>query len=133
MGIENDVINIECVFIRAKCVVCACMCVFHLFVLYCAVLMLFQEIYSIHSFIHSFIHCFQHYSRPFCSHLSKYLSQFNKLNFFLRRSTASHSTVLQCRRVVRYHLHNEEPCKIRHQWQHLTHKVLTTCIVTRML
>ena len=28
---------------------------------------------------------------------------------------------------------NEEPCKIRHQWQHLTHKVLTTCIVTRML
>ena len=30
-------------------------------------------------------------------------------------------------------LSNEEPCKIRHQWQHLTHKVLTTCIVTRML
>ena len=28
---------------------------------------------------------------------------------------------------------NEEPCKIRHQWQHLTHNVLTTCIVTRML
>ena len=28
---------------------------------------------------------------------------------------------------------NEEPCTIRHQWQHLTHKVLTTCIVTRML
>ena len=28
---------------------------------------------------------------------------------------------------------NEEPCKIGHQWQHLTHKVLTTCIVTRML
>ena len=28
---------------------------------------------------------------------------------------------------------NEEPCKIRHQWQHITHQVLTTCIVTRML
>ena len=28
---------------------------------------------------------------------------------------------------------NEEPCKIRHQWQHLTHQVITTCIVTRML
>ena len=28
---------------------------------------------------------------------------------------------------------NDEPCKIRHQWQHITHKVLTTCIVTRML
>ena len=27
---------------------------------------------------------------------------------------------------------NEEPCKIRHQWQHLTHQVTTTCIVTSM-
>ena len=26
--------------------------------------------------------------------------------------------------------YNEEPCKIRHQWQHLTHQVITTCIVT---
>ena len=27
----------------------------------------------------------------------------------------------------------EEPCKIHHQWQHLTHQVKTTCIVTHML
>ena len=27
---------------------------------------------------------------------------------------------------------NEEPCKIRHQWQHLTHQVITTCIVTHI-
>ena len=84
-------------------VLCVRACVYFIgLYLYCAVLVLFQEIYS----IHSFIHCFQHYSRPFCSPISKYLSQFIKLNFFLPRSTASHSTVLQCRRVVRYHLHN---------------------------
>ena len=25
---------------------------------------------------------------------------------------------------------NVEPCKIRHQWQHITHQVITTCIVS---
>ena len=31
------------------------------------------------------------------------------------------------------HFCNEEPCKVRHQWQHLTHQVITTCIVTHMV
>ena len=27
---------------------------------------------------------------------------------------------------------NEEPCNIRHQWQHLTHQVITTRLVTHL-
>ena len=34
---------------------------------------------------------------------------------------------------VSLNISNEEPCKISHQWQHLTHQVLTTCIVTHIL
>ena len=86
--------------------------------------------------------------RTKCLHTAKIIAIFSDFCYFEIKpemwdfphdygtvDTYEHLTLSRVKQILYFmdHIHNghnEEPCKIRHQWQHLTHQVLTTCIVT---